>query len=321
MLVYILKRLLSMIPLLLIIALLVTAIIDLTPGDPVLLLLGSDVTPGQVEETREALGLDDPFLVRYGRFVLSVLQGDFGNSFTNGRPVTEELLDRFPNTFKLALISTIASALIGIPVGIYAATKQYTWKDNAAMFLALFFVSMPAFWFALMLIRFFAVQLGWLPTLGIETWKGWVLPCAVLAINFAAIMARQMRSNLLEVIRHDFVTTARSKGLHERKVLYKHGLKNAIIPVIQVIGNMFALMLSGSMITEIIYSIPGVGLYVLSGLRNRDYPVIQGSVMFFSIITIAVFLLTDIAFTAVDPRIHSQFFKKQKKNVKKVESV
>ena len=320
MLMYSVKRLLTMVPLLLIIALLVTAIIDLTPGDPVLLILGADVAPGQVEETRAMLGLDDPFFVRYFRYVTGVLQGDLGTSLITGRPVTAELFMRFPNTFRLALISTIAATLIGIPIGVYAATKQYTWKDNAAMFLALFFVSMPAFWLALMLIRLFAVQLRWLPTLGIATWQGWVLPCAVLAVNFAALMARQMRSNLLEVIRLDFMTTARSKGLPRRTVLYKHGLKNAIIPIIQVIGNTFVIMLSGSMITEIIFSIPGVGHYVLTGLRTRDYPIIQGSVMFFAIVTVVVFLLTDIAFASVDPRIRSQFSRKIKKTGKKVKA-
>ena len=310
---FILKRLLALIPILLLVSLLVTALIDLTPGDPVVIMLGADATDEQIAITRAELGLDKPFIVRWANYVWKVVKGDLGYSYMNGRSVTSDIVDRFGNTFKLAVIVVIASALIGIPIGIFAATKQYTWKDNAAMFVALFTVSMPAFWFALMLIRFFAVQLGWLPNYGIASWKGWVLPCAVLSFNFAATIARQMRSNLLEVIRHDYVTTARSKGLPERTVIYKHGLKNAVIPVIQVIGGIFATALSGAMITEVIFSIPGVGSYVLTGLRNRDYPVIQGCVIFFAALSVVVILLTDIAFTFVDPRIRSQFSAKGKK--------
>ena len=309
---FIARRLLTMVPVLLLITLFVTALIDLTPGDPVLQIIGADVQPGQVEETRELLGLNDPFVVRWGRYVWGILRGDLGYSFLNGRPVAADLLNRFPNTFKLALFSTIVATLIGIPLGIYAATKQFTWKDNAAMFLALFFVSMPTFWFALLLVRFFSVQLRWLPAMGVESWRGFILPVVVLSLNAAAVITRQMRSNLLEVIRQDFMTTARSKGLHERKVLYKHGLKNAVIPVIQVIGGIFAQMLSGALINEVIFSIPGVGQYALNGLRGRDYPVIQGSVVFFAVLSIIVILLIDISFAYVDPRIRSQFSGKKR---------
>ncbi len=318
---YIAKRLLMLIPVLLGISLVVLILIDLTPGDPATLMLGPQATEEKVQEVREELGLNDPLPVRYVHFIWDVLHGDFGTSFMTGRPVVDEMMQRFPYTLVLVTFSLLLSVIIGIPLGVYAATHQYTWKDNGAMFIALFCVSMPSFWFALMLIRFFGVNLRWLPISGIESWTGWILPCVSMALGLTAIIARQTRSNMLEVIRQDYITTARAKGLPEGKVKYRHALKNAMIPVIMIIGGMFGVLLGGVLISEVIFSIPGLGQYTMTGLSNRDYPVIQGSVLILSMLFALVILIVDVIFALVDPRIRSQYSGKGKRKAgKRVEA-
>jgi peptide/nickel transport system permease protein len=313
---YIGKRLLLLIPVLIGITIIVQILIDITPGDPAKLMLGAQATPEGIEALREDLGLNDPLPVRYGRYVWNVLHGDFGVSFNSKRPVVEEIMLRLPYTLTLVTLSLIIAVGIGIPLGIYASTHQSTWKDNVAMFIALFFVSMPPFWFALLLIRQFAVKLRWLPLSGVDDWKCWILPCISLALGLMAGIARQTRSNMLEVVRQDFITTARAKGLPEGTVLYRHALKNALTPVIMVIGGMFGAMLGGALITEVIFSIPGMGQYTLTGLNNRDYPVIQSSVLILSTLFALVILLVDILFALVDPRIRSQYAGKGGKRAK-----
>ena len=309
---YIVKRLLMMIPVLLGISLIVLILINITPGDPARMMLGTQATEEQVQELRQELGLNDSLPVRYVRFLWNVLHGNFGTSYMTKRPVFDEMMQRFPYTLLLVTVSLALSIVLGIPLGIYAATHQHTWKDNGAMFLALFCVSMPSFWFALLLIRFFGVDLRWLPIAGIKSWTGWILPCVSMALGMTAIIARQTRSNLLEVIRQDYITTARAKGLSERTVIYRHALKNALIPIIMIIGGMFGSLLGGVMISEVIFSIPGLGEYTLKGLENRDYPVIQGSVLILSTLFAIVILLVDVIFALVDPRIRSQYSKKGK---------
>jgi len=302
-----------LIPVLLGISLVVLILIDLTPGDPARMMLGAQATQEKVDELRESLGLNDSLPVRYVRFIGNVLRGDLGTSLMTRRPVAEEMLLRFPYTLRLVSISIVISILLGIPVGIYAAKHRNTWKDNVSMFLALFCVSMPSFWFALLLIRFFGVQLRWLPIRGVTTWQGWVLPCVAMALGLIAVIARQMRSDLLEVVRQDYITTARAKGLSEGKVVYRHALKNAMIPVIMVIGGIFGTSLGGSLIAEVIYSIPGLGQYTLTALSNRDYPVIQSSILILSTMFAIVILLVDVVFALVDPRIRSQYVRRREK--------
>lgn len=310
---YIGKRLLMMIPIILGISLIVLILIDLTPGDPARQVMGFSATEAELEEFREVNGLNDPFLKRYVDFLWDAVRGDLGTSYTNHRTVWSELGARFPYTFLLAVLSMALSLVVGIPIGIYAAVHQYSWKDNAAIFGSLFCVSMPSFWFSLILVQIFSVKLGWLPGTGIETWKGWVLPVISLALGYTATIARQTRSDMLEVIRQDYIVTARAKGQSEKKVLFRHALKNALIPVITISGTMFGSSLSGSLIAEVIFSIPGVGQYTLTALQNRDYPVIQGSVLFLSVVFSIVILLIDIIFAFVDPRIRSQYSRKRKK--------
>lgn len=310
---YILKRLLMLIPTLLGISLIVLVIIDLTPGDPARMLLGTTATEEKVEELREELGLNDPFLVRFWRFISGVAQGDFGTSIMTKRPVFNEMVSRFGYTLVLVTFGTIFSVLCGIPIGIYAATHTHTWKDSTAIFLSLIAVSMPSFWFALLLIRFFGVTLHWLPISGVESWTGWILPCVAMALGLMALIARQMRSDVLEVLRQDYITTARSKGLSERTVVYRHALKNAVIPVIMVVGGVFGVSLGGSLVTEVIFSIPGLGQYIMTGLNNRDYPVIQSGILIISGLFAVIILIVDIVFAMVDPRIRSQYSRKGKR--------
>lgn len=312
MLTYILKRLSLIIPTLLGITAIVLLFITITPGDPARLQLGDRATDEEVDALREEMGLNDPYVVRYVRYINNVLHGDFGISYKTKRPVITEILQRYPYSLMLVSISLVFSVCIGIPLGIFAATHQYSWKDNAAIFASLFCVSMPGFWFALILIQLICVKLRILPPSGIDDWRGWILPVVTGSLGFAATIARQTRSNMLEVIRQDYITTARAKGLTEGTVRYKHALKNAVIPVIMIVGSIFGMAMGGSMISEVIFSIPGLGNYTLSALQSRDYPVIQTSVFFMSALFAIVLLLIDIVFAIVDPRIRSQFAKKKR---------
>jgi peptide/nickel transport system permease protein len=302
-----------LIPVLLGISLVVLVLIDLTPGDPARMMLGTQATQQQVDDLREELGLNDPLPLRYVRFLWNVIHGDFGVSLKTKSPVINEMLQRLPYTLTLISLSTALSVILGIPIGVYAATHQHSWKDNGSMFLALICVSMPSFWFMLLMIRLFGVQLRWLPLSGISSWKGWVLPCIAMALGVTAVIARQMRSDMLEVVRQDYITTARAKGLAESSVIYRHGLKNAIIPVIMIIGGVFGTSLGGSLIAEVIYSIPGLGQYIMSALSNRDYPVIQSGILIISTMFAVVILIVDIIFALVDPRIRIQYVGKGKK--------
>lgn len=318
---YIIKRLLLVIPTLLGITLVVQLFIVITPGDPARMLSSNEVSEEEVEMLREEMGLNDPFFVRYGDYMAGLLRGDLGISYTTKEPVFNEILERFPYTLLLVSVSMLLAVIIGIPLGIYAATHQYSWKDNAAIFISLVCVSMPAFWFALLLIQFFGVKLRILPVAGIDSWKSWILPCVSTALSYAAAIARQMRSNLLEVIRQDYITTARAKGQNERKVLYSHALNNAVIPIIMTVGSIFGFALGGSLIAEVIFGIPGLGTYTIAALMSRNYPVIQTSVLFLSTMFCIILLLTDLAFAVVDPRIRAQYSKRSKKKTIKANNV
>jgi len=302
-----------MIPIILGITLVVAIFIQIAPGDPARIKIGNEATEEEYQALRDEMGLDDPFFVRYFRFLGNALRGDFGKSFYNSRPVMAEIFQRFRYTIVIALLSVTLAVLVGVPLGIFAATHQYTIMDNAAIALALVCVSMPSFFFALLMIRFFALTLGILPPSGITTWQGWILPTLSLALGFAATITRQMRSNMLEVIRQDYITTARSKGLSEFKIRYKHALKNAIIPIIMIVGGIFGMALGGAMIAEIIFSVPGLGQYTLGGLTGRDYPIVQGSTFFMSVIFSVIMLLIDLGFAFIDPRIRSQFARRRKR--------
>lgn len=304
---YILKRILLLIPVLLGVSLLVFAIMSLTPGDPAQLILGENAPKEAVLKLREEMGLNDPFFMQYFRFVKNAIMGDFGRSYTTGREVFGEIFARFPNTLILAVIGIIISVCIGIPIGIISATRQYSFLDSFSMVIALLGVSMPVFWLGLMLILTFSVKLGWLPSGGFDGLKSIILPAVTLGVGSAAIITRMTRSSMLEVIRQDYIRTARAKGVAEKVVINKHALKNALIPIITVVGLQFGHLLGGAVLTESVYSWPGVGRLMVDAIRQKDTPTVLAAVVFLAAAFSVVNLLVDILYAYVDPRIKSQY--------------
>lgn len=304
---YVLKRILLLIPVLLGVSLLVFAIMSLTPGDPAQLILGENAPREAVLKLKEEMGLNDPFFIQYLRFVKNAILGDFGRSYTTGREVFGEIFARFPNTFILAILGIIISVCIGIPIGIISATRQYSFLDSFSMIIALLGVSMPVFWLGLMLILMFSVKLGWLPSGGFDGFKSIILPAVTLGVGSAAIITRMTRSSMLEVIRQDYIRTARAKGVAEKVVINKHALKNALIPIITVVGLQFGNLLGGAVLTESVYSWPGVGRLMVDAIRQKDTPTVLAAVVFLAAAFSVVNLLVDILYAYVDPRIKSQY--------------
>lgn len=304
---YILRRLLLLIPVLLGVSFLVFTIMSLTPGDPAQLILGESAPKEAILKLREEMGLNNHFLVQYFNFIRKAVVGDFGRSYTTGREVFGEIFSRFPNTLILALLGVMISVSIGIPVGIISATKQYSFLDSFSMIGALLGVSMPNFWLGLMLILTFSVKFRLLPSGGFDGAKSLILPALTLGVGAAAIVTRMTRSSMLEVIRQDYIRTARAKGVAENKVVNKHALKNALIPVITVIGLQFGGLLGGAVLTESVYSWPGVGRLMVEAIRQKDTPTVLAAVVFLATTFSIVNLLVDILYAYVDPRIKSQY--------------
>lgn len=303
-----------MIPVVLGVTILVFTIMYFIPGDPASLMVGADATPAQIAAKREALGLNDPYMVRLGKFVGNiVLHFDFGESWVYHTPVTTELLHRLPRTLTIAAACIALQILVGIPLGIIAAVNQDSWTDRIAMFIAMFGISMPNFWIALLLVLFFSVNLGWLPPYGIGGLKYYILPVIANAFPGIATQARQTRSSMLEVIRSDYITTARAKGLSELNILLRHALPNALLPVITIIGNGIGRLLAGAVVIESIFSIPGVGMYLVGGINTRDYNIVQSSVIFLAIAFTLIMLLVDLMYAFIDPRIKAQFAGKKRR--------
>lgn len=280
----------------------------ITPGDPAEILLGDNATTESIQALREEMGLNDPYFVRFGRFLSDlVFKGDLGTSYSTKQPVTEELMSRFPNTLQLSLAAVFVSVFLGLLLGIISAVKQYSLFDNLAMSLALIGVSMPNFWQGLLLILLFSVQLGWLPSSGFTSWKHVILPAITIGTSSCAIVARMTRSSMLEVIRQDYIVTARSKGQKELVVVMRHALKNALIPIVTIVGIQFGHLLGGSVLTESVFSIPGLGKLMVDSIKSRNFPVVQGGVLYVAIIFSFVNLLVDILYAFIDPRIRSQY--------------
>jgi len=304
-----------MIPILLAVAVLIFTLMYFVPGDPASIALGgSTATQADIEAAREMMGLNRPYIVRLGEYLKNlVFHFDFGNSLTYGSPVGKELMRRFPNTLAIAMASIVFALIIGVPLGVRAAVKANTVEDRLSMFFSLLGDSMPAFWLALLLVLLFALKLGWLPSSGSRNWRYFILPALANSIGGVAGIARQTRSSMLEVIRSDYVTTARSKGLSEAAVIYGHALPNALIPIITICGTRFGHMLGGTMIIETIFSIPGIGSYMIDGINSRDYNVVQGSIIYIALTFSVIMLITDIIYAYVDPRIKAQYAKEKKR--------
>ncbi len=300
---YVIRRLLLAIPVLIGVSILVFAIIRFIPGDPARAVAGVNASPEYIEQVRRDLLLDEGLHVQYYVYMSNLLQGDMGRSTFTRRPVTVELMQRFPNTLLLSATAMAFAIVFGMAAGIVSATRRYSLFDNTSMLLALFGVAAPVFWLGIMFQLLFSVQLGWLPSGGIGTWKHLVLPALTLGLATTALIARITRSSMLDVLGQDYITTARSKGLVERVVVYKHALKNAMIPVVTVMGLQFGTLLGGAVLTETVFSWPGVGRLMVDSILARDYPVVQGAVLILAVLFVTINLVVDIIYAFLDPRI------------------
>lgn len=300
---YIVRKLVLLPVILLGITSVIFLIMHLTPGDPAEIALGDKATPELVAQLRADWGLDRPLAEQYGRFLFDAIRGELGKSFRTNRPVTEEIAARFPATALLTVSSLVVSLLIGIPAGIVAAIRRRSLFDNLSMLVALIGLSMPVFWTGILLIVLFSFYLGWLPTSGLRGPESLVLPSLTLGSASAAIIARLTRSSMLEVLREDYVRTARAKGLASRAVIYRHALRSALIPVLTVLGIQIGTLMGGAIIIESVFAWPGIGTLMITSILARDAAVIRGSVLVFATIFVVVNLLTDVLYAVVDPRI------------------
>ena len=300
---YVIKRLLSIIPVLFGISLLLFFMLRALPGDPAQVLAGQMATPEEIELIRHQLGLDKPVYIQYAVFLGRLAKFDLGRSARTQNPVIQEVWARLPNTMLLATVAITLACLFGIPAGIISAIRPYTFLDYLVTSAALFGISMPVFWLGLMLVVVFSIMLPWLPAGGTGSWKHVILPSITLTAFVVAFIARMTRSSMLEVLSQDYTTTARSKGLKEKVVVIKHALKNALIPIITVVGLQFGMLLGGAVLTETVFAWPGVGRLIVDSILARDYPVIQGTILIFGLIYTLINLMVDVIYAFVDPRI------------------
>jgi peptide/nickel transport system permease protein len=301
---YLLSRLVQTIPVLLGVTILTFSMIHLTPGDPVTIMMGErGATAEDIQRIRDQMGLNDPLPVQFANFFWKALRGDLGESLRSRRPVIEEIVERIPKTVQLTVAAEILAITLGVTLGIAAAMARTPLLETAVMAFALLGLSMPTFWSGLLFILLFALRLGWLPITSTDTLQGLVLPAATLALPAAAVLARMTRSSLLEVLRQDYIRTARSKGLSNRAVVLRHALKNAFIPVMTIIGLQFGGLLSGAFIVETVFARPGLGRFTINAILARDFPQVQAIVLTIAVIYVGVNLLTDLAYAFLDPRI------------------
>ncbi|EDH6253646.1 glutathione ABC transporter permease GsiC [Salmonella enterica subsp. enterica serovar Amoutive] len=300
---YVLKRLLGLIPTLLIVAVLVFLFVHLLPGDPARLIAGPEADAQVIALVRQQLGLDQPLHVQFWHYITHVLQGDFGTSMVSRRPVSEEIASRFLPTLWLTITSMIWAVLFGMAIGIAAAVWRNRWPDRVGMTLAVTGISFPAFALGMLLMQIFSVDLGWLPTVGADSWQHYILPSLTLGAAVASVMARFTRSSFVDVLSEDYMRTARAKGVSETWVVLKHGLRNAMIPVVTMMGLQFGFLLGGSIVVEKVFNWPGLGRLLVDSVDMRDYPVIQAEVLLFSLEFILINLVVDVLYVAINPAI------------------
>ena len=300
---YFVRRILETIPLMLIISIFVFMFIHLLPGDPAKTLAGVEATVEEVEAIREEWGLNDPLIVQYGNYMKDLLRGDMGRSLKSSTPVTELILSRFQYTIQLVLAGVLWAPALGIFIGVMCAIKRGKAFDLGGMLFAIAGLSAPGFWVGLMLIQVFAVNLRWLPSGGLDSWRSLVLPSVVMGLGIMAVLARYSRSSMLETLREDYVRTARAKGQKESVVMFRHAFKNSLIQVVTILGLQIGGLLSGSVITETIFSIPGMGRLLVDSIAYRDYPAIQGLLMIFSLQYVLINLFVDLLYGVINPKI------------------
>lgn len=304
---YIAKRLLTVIPTLLFVVFVVFFILNVTPGNPGRIILGPEASQELVDNLNHELGQDRPFLVRYADYIWDGLHGDFGISWQHQSPVFEYIMPKFPTTLKLAFLSVAFAALIGVPLGILSAVKQYSIADTSLTVLALFLASVPGFWLGNMLMLVFSLKLHWLPSNGIGSWLHYILPVLTLALPSAAFISRLTRTTMLDTMRQDYIRTARAKGASEQRVIIRHAIRNAMLPVVTQLGMSFAGLLGGAMITEIVFGLPGLGNIIVTAIKMKDIPVVMACVVFLSCAFMLIMLIVDIIYAFIDPRVKAQY--------------
>ena len=304
---YLVKRLLAAIPVLFGVSVVVFSMLHLVPGDPVKMMLGEfQTSPEQIARLRAQLHLDEPLPAQFGRFLWNVLHGDLGHSIRTRRPVLTEILDNLPSTVALALAGMVVAIAMGVTLGVIAAVRQHSWFDICSMLTALLGVSMPSFWLGLLLIFALSLNLGWLPATGGGDFRHLIMPAVTLGMGAAAIIARLSRSCMLEVLRQEYITTARAKGLWEPLVILRHGLKNALIPVVTIVGLQLGQLLGGTVIIETVFARPGVGRLIVNGILEKDFPLVQGIVLVGATGYVFINLLVDVTYAWLDPRIRDE---------------
>ncbi len=300
---YFVRRVLQTIPLMFIISIFIFMFIHLLPGDPAKNLAGLEAPPEQVEAIREEHGLNDPLIVQYVNYMGDLLTGDLGYSIKSDMPVSELIAGRMPNTLKLVFAGMLWAPIIGILLGIISAISRGKFLDHLTMFGAITGLSLPGFWVGLMLIQLFSVQLGWLPTGGMDSWKSLIMPSFSMGIGIMAVLARYSRSSMLETLKEDYIRTARAKGQKEKMVMFAHAFRNSLIQIVTILGLQIGGLLSGTVITENIYAIPGIGRLLLDSIQFRDYPTIQALLMLFALQYVAINLIVDLLYGVINPKI------------------
>ena len=310
---YIIKRLLALIPVILGVVFIIYLILYLTPGDVTTTILGQNYTVEAAEQLRKDLGLDKPFLVQFFSYILNMLHGDLGTSYVSGLPVTEVVGARFPNTLLLVTVSMVLCTVLSVPIGIQSAVKPNSIFSNFTAALGMIGIALPSFWLGLMLILLFCVHLGWLPSAGSATLKGIILPSITLCASFMASTMRTTRSSMLEALNQDYIRTARAKGVSKNDVVYNHALKNALLPLITVVGMNIGTQMGGSVLTETVFSYPGIGRLLMEGINSRDNPIVLGCLVLMALSIGIINLIVDVLYAYVDPRLRSQYVRKGKK--------
>ena len=305
---YVIKRILYMIPVLLGVAFLVFTILSLTPGDPGSIILGITAKPEDIAALNAEFGYDKPFLIRFFNYIGDIIfHFSLGTSYQSRGPVMADIMSRFPNTLTLAVLSMAVSSIIGISLGILSAVRQYSVLDHVCVVVALIFASIPGFWFGLMLLLLFALKLGWLPSFGASSLKHFILPTLTVSLTSAAGLLRLTRSAMLETIRQEYIRTAKAKGASEKRIIWKHALRNALLPVVTTLGGGFGASLGGAIIAETVFAMPGMGTLITTAIRQKDIPMVMGATLFLAVLFSFVILLVDILYAFIDPRIKAKY--------------
>ena len=301
--IYVIKRIIGVIPTLIIVVTFVFFFVRMIPGDPARLVAGPQATQEDVEVVREELGLNQPITTQYVKYVTGLLHGDLGDSLRTKRPVALEVSLRYMNTVKLTVFSLVWSVIVGVLLGVWSGRHRSKWQDYTGMTIAISGISMPSFWIGFLLIMLFAVKLNWFPTTGADSWKSFILPGIALGTSIAAIIARFTRSSIIEVMKEDYIRTARAKGIRENTVIWKHAFRNAMISVVTVVGLQFGFLLGGSVVTETVFAFPGLGSLLVESVNYRDYNAIQSLILIFSLHFIVINLVVDILYALLNPEI------------------